>query len=54
MKEFATSAEAIAYIEGRAWLGWEVLEVVKLGQHCGIVVDRYPLLEDGRVDVRTG
>ena len=51
MKKFATSAEVSTYIEGRTWLGWEVLEVVKLQEQFGIVVDRYPLLQDGQVDV---
>lgn len=51
MKKFATAAEAITYIEGRTWWGWEVLEVVKLQEQFGIVVNRYPLLQDGQVDV---
>ncbi len=51
MKKFATSAAAITYIEGRTGWGWEVLEVVKLQEQFGIVVNRYPLLQDGQGDV---
>ena len=51
MRKFATSAEAITYIESKHWLGWEVLEVIKLQAQFGIVVDRYPLLENGQGDV---
>ena len=52
MKKFATLSEAIAYVDGReTWLGWELLEVVAIGDVYGVLVDKYPLLEDGQVDV---
>lgn len=52
MKEFATQAEAIAYVEDSDnWLGWELIEVVAQGDVFGILADKYPLLENGEVDV---
>ena len=52
MKEFATKAEAIAYVEERDnWLGWELIEVVTQGDVYGVLADKYPVLEDGQVDV---